>query len=161
MPCFWWSPFRSFGVSEFLGSFPPAWEFVLISDVIAKVSSFKKVQKDYISYIGIRSFSAVIILSQAAKDREKKDSKHESRDTNKPHECHKRYHDIGHTNWSYRQHVCFTQAQERSNHVFLCWMCVHSQYQYLHSLDTVQSTLLFFALFVSKTLINHGWYHQF
>jgi hypothetical protein len=62
-----------FGVSEFLGSFPPEWEFVLISDVIAKVSSFNKII--IISYIGIRSFSVVIILSQATKDREKKDSK--------------------------------------------------------------------------------------
>jgi hypothetical protein len=41
-------------------------------DVIAKVSSLKKIQQDRISYIGIKSFSATVILSQAGKDGAKK-----------------------------------------------------------------------------------------
>jgi hypothetical protein len=44
----------------------------IFSDVIAKVSSLKKIQQDRISYIGIKSFSATVILSQAGKDGAKK-----------------------------------------------------------------------------------------
>lgn len=76
LPCFWWAPFRSFGVcgviSARIGS-------SIFSDVIAKVSSLKKIQQDHISYIGIESFSAAVILSQAGKDHEKS-SEHESKD---------------------------------------------------------------------------------
>ena len=154
MPCFWWAPFRSFGVSG------------VISARVGIRTYFRCHRKSFKLQKGSKRLhllhrNQIIFccdhLSQAAKDHEKKDSKHERRDTNKPHECHKQYHDIGHTDWPYRQHVCFTQVQEHLNRVFLCWMCAHSQY--LHSLDTEQST--FFSLFVSKTLIKHGWYHQF
>ena len=94
MPCFWWAPFRSFGVSG------------VISARVGIRTYFRCHRKSFKLQKGSKRLhllhrNQIIFccdhLSQAAKDHEKKDSKHERRDTNKPHECHKQYHDIGHT----------------------------------------------------------------
>ena len=151
LPCFWWAPFRSFGVcgviSARIGS-------SIFSDVIAKVSSLKKIQQDHISYIGIESFSAAVILSQAGKDHEKS-SEHESKDKQAA-KLHKQCHDVGHADWSYHQHVLCTSAQALKQRC-LPVLNVRILSIPLHLLDTVQSTLFFFALFIPNALINHGW----